>query len=230
MFNCFQEKKQAMKKHNNTNILRISPSRLRSMVRECVSMVLSEAGRAKVNNGSNNPNEKAFLRWKKKFDSYLSEMLSELRSDYLDGLGLSVEINPNYAFVGGKGRWLAVYEKSSGRIADGVISIGINYPLFYSKMCKMRTDRDSFNIEAQARITVGHEIGHGLVDFIRNLNIPSSVSLSEYPNLSLVLKCSPRKEESLVEEFGEYQFPDATSCWGSVLCDALEELNELGKA
>ena len=151
-------------------------------------------------------------------------MLSELRSDYLDSIGLSVEINPNYAFSGGKGRWLAVYEKSSGRIANGVISIGINYPLLYSKMRRMRTDRDSFNIEAQARITVGHEIGHGLVDFIRNLNIPSSVSLSEYPSLSLILKCSPRKEESLVEEFGEYQFPDATSCWGSVLCDALEEL------
>ena len=227
MFNCFQEKKQAMIKQDNNNILRISPSRLRGMVRECVSRVLSEAGRAKVNNGFN---EKAFLRWKKKFDSYLSEMLSELRSDYLDVLGLSVEINSNYAFVRGKGRWLAVYEKSSGRIANGVISIGINYPLLYSKMCKMRTDRDSFNIEAQARITVGHEIGHGLVDFIRNMNIPSSVSLSEYPNLSLILKCSPRKEESLVEEFGEYQFPDATSCWGSVLCDALEELNELGKA
>ena len=92
-------------------------------------------------------------------------MIDELQTDYLNRLGLSIKIKPNYIFNGRKSRWLAVYERSSQQILNGIISIAINYPHLYSEMRKRHIDKDKFNIEAQAKITIGHEIGHGLVDY-----------------------------------------------------------------
>ena len=169
--------------------------------------------------------ETGFDKWKRLFDSYLKEMVDELQRGYLNRLGLTLKINPNYIFNGGKSRWLASYERKSRQILNGVISIGVNYPLLYSEMCKRNIDKDKFNIKAQARITIGHEIGHGLVDFIKNFKLDQSF-LSQMPNVTIIRKCGMRKEENLVEEFGEYQFPEATNCWSSILCNALEELSE----
>ena len=170
--------------------------------------------------------EANFNKWKDTFNLYLTEMVNELQTDYLNQLGLTIRINPKYIFNGGKSRWLASYERRSQQILQGIISIGINYPLLYSEMRKRGVDKDKFNIEAQARITIGHEIGHGLVDYIRNLKLEQSL-LSKLPNVIIVRKCRGQKEETLVEEFGEYQFPEATSCWDSILSDALEELNNI---
>ena len=156
----------------------------------------------------------------------MQDMVNELQTNYLNQLGLQIRINPDYNFNGGKARWLAVYQKSLGKIKQGIIPIAINYPFFYSKMCKMKTDRDKFNIKAQARITIGHEIGHGLVDYIKGLNIPV---LSGFPNLKMIQRCGSQKEERLVEEFGEYQFVEATGTWDSSLVDGLEELVEYNK-
>lgn len=93
----------------------------------------------------------------------------------------------------------------------------------YSEMRKRGIDDDDYNIETQARITVGHEIGHGLVDYIKHLDLDASV-LKDLPNLRIIKRCGSRKEETLVEEFGCYQFSDATYVYDSVLADAFEEL------
>ena len=167
-----------------------------------------------------------FIKWKKQFNAYLQNMIDELQSDYLNELNLRIKINYDYVFNGGKSIWLASYERRSRQIEQGVISIGINYPLFYKEMCKRNIDTNKFNIEAQARITIGHEVGHGLVDYIKQLNISSDI-LSKSPNLSIIKHCSIKKEEILVEEFGEWCFPYATDTWSSVLADALEELKNI---
>lgn len=165
-----------------------------------------------------------FEKWKGVFDSYLNEEIEELQEDYLDALGLRISIDQSYAFSGRKSHWLAVYERSSGQILDGVIAIGVNYPNMYAEMQKRGIDEDDFNIEAQARITVGHEIGHGIVDYIKQQTFTKEI-LKECPNLKFVSRCGAKTEESVVEEFGEYQFPEATGCYESTLCDALDELS-----
>ena len=76
---------------------------------------------------------------------------------------------------------------------NGIISIAINYPHLYSEMCKRRIDKDKFNIEAQAKITIGHEIGHGLVDYIKRMNLKLS-GLKELPNLAIIRKCGEKKK------------------------------------
>jgi len=164
-------------------------------------------------------NNSKFIKWKTKFDKYLNEMISELQEDFLNVLGIRLKINENYRFTGWKSRWLAAYERKSRKILKGVLSVGVNYNLLYSRMCEMGTYTDNFNIEAQARITIGHEVGHGLCDYMKNC-----VVKNDTPNISSVKKCGERKEEEIVEEFGEYMFPDATDVYDSVLFKAFMEL------
>jgi hypothetical protein len=164
-------------------------------------------------------NNSKFIKWKTKFDKYLNEMISELQEDFLNVLGIRLKINENYRFTGWKSRWPAAYERKSRKILKGVLSVGVNYNLLYSRMCEMGTDTDNFNIEAQARITIGHEVGHGLCDYMKNCVVRNDTS-----NISSVKKCGERKEEEIVEEFGEYMFPDATDIYDSVLFKAFMEL------
>ena len=58
---------------------------------------------------------------------------------------------------------------------------------------------------------------------IWDLDLDASV-LKDFPNLRIIKRCGSRKEEELVEEFGNYQFSDATYVYDSVLADAFEEL------
>ena len=151
---------------------------------------------------------KNFNTWKNTFDGYLKQMTDELQTEYLNKLNLKININPNYMFNGGKNKWLAAYERRTRQIKNNIISVAINYPLLYKKMCQLNVDKDEFNIEAQARITIGHEIGHGIVDYIKNLKLEQSL-LPKMPNVLEIKKTNPQKEEYIVEEFGEYLFPKA---------------------
>lgn len=161
--------------------------------------------------------DKGFEEWKRTFNGYLNEMVNELQTEYLDNLNLKIRINPNYDFYGGRSKWWAAYEHRSGLIRQGIISIAVNYPLLYRKMCEKSIDKDEFNIEAQARITIGHEVGHGLVDYIRMKNPTTGMAKK-------VANCNGKKEEKVVEQFGEYLFPEATGVYNSVLNNALAEL------
>lgn len=203
----------------------LTEKNIRQVISDCVNDYLYNK-QCNVFLNESSVNGVDFDKWKTIFDSYLSDMVGELQDDYLNELGLSITINPNYVFNGWKSRWLAAYESSSRKIAHKVISIGINYQKLYSEMCKRHIDKDRFNIEAQARITVGHEIGHGLVDYVKMIDLCES-ELKACPNLSVIKKCGYKSEESLVEEFGQYLFPQATSIWDSVLADALEELSSI---
>ena len=172
--------------------------RISNIISECIhrylrnklhNKLLYEAKKA-------NTNDAEYEKWKSVFNVYLSEMIDELQTDYLNRLGLSIKINPNYIFNGRKSRWLAVYERSSQQILNGIISIAINYPHLYSEMRKRHIDKDKFNIEAQAKITIGHEIGHGLVDYIKRMNLKLS-ELKELPNLAIIRKCGEKKRRNI---------------------------------
>ena len=94
-------------------------------------------------------------------------------------------------------------------------------------MKKRDIEQDDFNIEAQARITIGHEIGHGLVDYIKNLKVNNN-TLNKLPNTRIIKQIrTTRQEETIAEEFGEQQFPMATRQYDSILDNALEELTTL---
>ena len=177
---------------------------------------------------SQETNDKNFHIWKNTLNAYLKEEIQELQENYLDKLGLKIKINDNYNFnTRGKRKWLAAYERQSRQILDNVIAIAINYPLMYEEMKKRHIEEDEFNIEAQARITIGHEIGHGLVDYIKNLKVNDN-TLNKLPNTRIIKQIrTTRQEETIAEEFGEQQFPMATRQYDSILDNALEELTTL---
>lgn len=177
---------------------------------------------------SQETNDKNFHIWKNTFNAYLKEEIQELQANYLDKLRLKIKINDNYNFnTRGKRKWLAAYERQSRQILDNVIAIAINYPLMYEEMKKRHIEEDEFNIEAQARITIGHEIGHGLVDYIKKLKVNDN-TLNKLPNTRIIKQITTtRQEETIAEEFGEQQFPMATRQYDSILDNALEELTTL---
>ena len=171
--------------------------------------------------------DKSFQRWKTVFGSYLKQEINELQENYLNNLNLKIRVSSNYEFSGRKARWLAAYEKSAQGIKHGIVSIAINYKHLYEEMKKRDIEQDDFNIEAQARITIGHEIGHGLVDYIKNLKVTDN-TLNKLPNTRIIKQITTtRQEETIAEEFGEQQFPMATRQYDSILDNALEELTTL---
>lgn len=73
-----------------------------------------------------------------------------------------------------------------------------------------------FNIEAQARITIGHECGHGLLEYLREtllvyfLQYEEQLTEEENALIDEYLDLDEDDEEVLVEQFGECFFPPAT--------------------
>lgn len=155
----------------------------------------------------------------KKFVGYAHEMVNELKNDYLSKLGLDVWFDKNYNFNGKK--WFASYEHEKNMINDGTIIIALNVPYLYKCMKRKGIDKSDFNIEAQARITIGHEIGHGLIDYILNVYDGDS-KLAD--GLIHDFYDGELDEEKLVEEFGESLFPEATGVWGSDLYSIISDI------
>lgn len=50
----------------------------------------------------------------------------------------------------------------------------------YSEMRKRGIDNDNFNIEAQAKITIGHEVGHALCEYLIDYYEPSEENEDAY--------------------------------------------------
>jgi hypothetical protein len=103
---------------------------LQQIISECVSKCLRKYLNENVNinevRQQANQTDKGFERWKKVFDSYLSEMVNELQTDYLNNLDLTINISSDYVFNGGKSRWLAAYERRSRKIANGYVQNAVN--------------------------------------------------------------------------------------------------------
>lgn len=151
----------------------------------------------------------AFQTFKGLFDLYLQEAINEA-GEFLTPYGLTIVIDPNYNF--GKKPWLAVYERRGRMILKNKVVIGVNYPLFWNEMRKRGIDDNDEEIRAQAIVTVMHEVGHGLIDWLRFFH---EDVLKKYPQLR-------NNEEEIVEEFGESFIPDLSNVWDSHLRSVLE--------
>ena len=90
-------------------------------------------------------------------------------------------------------------------------------------MVERGIDKDEFNIEAQARITIGHEIAHGLIDYLVDYcDVESDVVdefVRDYYNGDI-------DDEKVTEEFGEMMFPEATGRYSSYLGNVLDNIIE----
>ena len=161
-----------------------------------------------------------FEIWKKIFNGFLKDELYRLR-EIVSPLNLSIKIVAGYQF---RSRWYAAYLHSRGEIRNGVIEVAINYPFLFKAMKRQGIAQDEFNIEAQARISLGHEVAHGVIDYLRTLE-PRSLSKS----LRMIRRCGRKQEEEYAEEFGESRFPEATGIFSSVVESAIDEMSEMSE-
>lgn len=185
-----------------------------------------------IGSGNKNTNENVnetfkldmdpFSIWEHKFMGYVDSAIKYADS-IIGPLGLKVEINADYNFRGNGQRWLAAYQRRSGQIKNNIILIALNLGLFYKIMKQKGIADDDFNIEAQAKITIGHEVGHGLVDWLRfkteGQKIPKNTPLGN------VLSWSHSQEEEGVEEFGKSFFTNATGVYDSKLEQAVYSIS-----
>lgn len=117
-------------------------------------------------------------------------------NNFLSQYGLSVVFNAKYNFDGYYRDCLAIYQNGSVK-NKGRIRIGINFPLMET-MIKKR------DLKSQIKISIWHEIGHGIVQYLKGLRrkdtqcgtkIFRGNMLNDFRNII-------NDEEYYVEEFG----------------------------
>lgn len=132
----------------------------------------------------------------------IDECLNDL-NEYVQPFGLSVAFNKNYPFRGYSAEFLAVYQVRS--VASGQIKLGINLP--YLKACMAENNIPISELKEQINISVWHEVGHGLVEFIKRLRRRATQNGSDLftREMKKDFKYITSNEEEAVEEFGAMQ-------------------------
>lgn len=192
--------------NKNKNRIRLTESELYNIIREVASKVVNDD----------------YSMFYNTFMEYANSLVEQLQNEYLNSFNLKVVFDENYSFNGKN--WVAAYERSKGLINQGTILIALNVPYLYKRMKKMGIKKDDwdFNVLAQARITVGHEIGHGIIDYlIENVNEDNEAWSEFYVDF---YNGEYGDEEDLVEEFGKSLFSEATGVYTSDLIDVLDSI------
>lgn len=131
-------------------------------------------------------------------DEYLNDV-----NEYVQPFGLTVSFNKNYPFRGYSAKFLAVYQTRS--VVSGNIRIGVNLP--YLKACMANNGIHLKNLKKQINISIWHEVGHGLVEFIKRLRRRATQNGSDLftKEMRKDFKYIIDNEEEVVEEFGAMQ-------------------------
>lgn len=151
------------------------------------------------------------------YQQLITNILAEI-NEYLTDFGLSCSLNTKYDFSGYYKNCVAVYQYRSV-MNNGKIRVAINLPLIMS--------HDDIDIEEQIRISLWHEVGHGIVQWIKSLRRKDTQMRTGIfkgrilKNLRYIIN----NEEDVVEEFGEYQSDLASySILNYFICDYNEIL------
>ena len=151
------------------------------------------------------------------YQQFINNVLAEI-NEYLADFGLSCSLNSKYDFSGYYKNCVAVYQYRSV-MNNGKMRVAINLPLIMS--------HDDIDIEEQIRISLWHEVGHGIVQWIKSLRRKDTQMKTGRFKGQIVkdLRYILNNEEDVVEEFGEYQSDLASySILNYFICDYNEIL------
>lgn len=148
-------------------------------------------------------------RWEETFENSVKKSMDEIRCKYTNALGLEVEELP-YEFTGDESEWMGAYLRRKNLLKDGKVVFALNREKIYEKMKKLLLHRNMKNTAMQARILVFHEVGHGLLDYLKSAGIQLQGD-----------------EEKIVTEFGRHSCQRNTMEFESVLEKAVLELIEM---
>ena len=152
------------------------------------------------------------------YQQLIMNILAEI-NEYLTDFGLSCTLNTKYDFSGYYKDCVAVYQYRSV-MNNGKMRVAINLPLIMS--------HDDIDIEEQIRISLWHEVGHGIVQWIKSLRRKDTQMKTNIFKGQIVkdLRYILNNEEDVVEEFGEYQSDVANY---SILDYFIRDYNEILK-
>lgn len=124
-------------------------------------------------------------------------------NEYLANFGLSCTVNSKYDFSGYYEDCVAVYQYRSV-LNNGKMRIAINLPLILSH--ETSDDFTFFEIRDQIEISMWHEVGHGLIQWIKSLRRKDTQLKTKLFKGKIVkdLRYMLNNEEDITEEFGEY--------------------------
>lgn len=130
------------------------------------------------------------------YDNIINSFLQELQT-FLTPFGLSVRHNPKYDFRTCPDA-LAVYQNRS--VLRGPIRIALNIPAIVEGCRECGAD-----VEEQIKISLAHECGHGLVQWLKHLRRVDTQKGTKLftSRMRRELKEFTTYEEAYVEEFGE---------------------------
>ena len=162
-------------------------------------------------------------RWDEAFENSVKSSLDEIKCKYLDALGLEAEEIP-HVFTERDKDCFAIYLHEEDRLKDGKIVFALNREKIYNEMKRLLLHRNRKNTAMQARILVFHEVGHGLVEYMRNLNLTET---GRYTSEVLATTRFSSDEENIVRQFGRHSCEGNTLEFESVLEKAVFEIIEM---
>lgn len=161
--------------------------------------------------------------WHETFEGSVKSSLYEIKCKYLDTLGLEVEEIP-HVFTERDKDCFAIYLHEEDRLKDGKIVFALNRERIYSRMKRLLLHRNRKNTAMQARILVFHEVGHGLIEYMRSLDLTET---GRYTSEVLATTRFSSDEENIVIQFGRHSCERDTLEFESVLEKAVIELIEM---
>lgn len=136
------------------------------------------------------------------YKKVINNVLAEI-NEYLADFGLSCTLNTKYDFSGYYEDCVAVYQYRSV-LNNGRMRIALNLPLILSH--ETLDDFTFFEIRDQIEISMWHEVGHGLIQWIKSLRRKDTQSKTNLFKGKIVkdIRYILNNEEDVAEEFGEY--------------------------
>lgn len=133
------------------------------------------------------------------YKEFVNKILADI-NEYLADFGLSCSINTKYDFSGYYKDCVAVYQYRSV-MNNGKMRIALNIPLMMSH------ELDDYEMKEQIEISMWHEVGHGIVQWIKSLRRKDTQAKTGLFKGKIVkdLRYILNNEEDVVEEFGAYQ-------------------------
>lgn len=159
--------------------------------------------------------------WTNLFKSCVEETCRILDEEVLKPLGLKTLVIWDHPLTKQHPKWCAAYLRTEDRLKDGTVAFTFHLGRIYVQSVLIGKSRDRENVRMQAEVFTAHETAHGLIDYIRSLNIEHPL-----PNTRKVLgtRRFSKEEEELAEEFGRFFSEGYTRVTSSTLDEALKEI------
>ncbi len=167
--------------------------------------------------------ETARKRWESDFEKSLTHSISEISEKYLKPLGLEA-VFIEHKFSGNESEFFGIYIRGLNLLKDGKIAFSINCEKLFSRMRQLGLHRNRRNTFLQVHILTYHEIGHGLIDFIRNMKFTED-EMKSLPHTKTLL--SEKDDEKLAHDFGRSSEKQKTFEFNSLLEKSIDEILEL---